>query len=254
MRIERRYTKEGQSPYADIVFRLTTSEIRNPDGSVVFHAENVEVPEQWSQVASDVLAQKYFRKAGVPSRLKKVEEETVPSWLWRSVRRRSGARRTCPKPSASPAKSPASRCSTGWPAPGPIGAGRAAISPAKPTRRRSSTSTATCWRCRWWRRIRRNGSTPACTGPMASTARARAISTSTTGPASWCSRPPPTSIRSRMPASSSQSPTTSSTRAASWICGCGKRACSNTAPAPARISQSCAAKAKGCRAAASRPA
>lgn len=85
MRIERRFTKDGQSPYADIAFRLTTSEIRNPDGSVVFKAENVEVPEFWSQVASDVLAQKYFRKAGVPSRLKKVEEETVPSWLWRSV-------------------------------------------------------------------------------------------------------------------------------------------------------------------------
>ena len=85
MRIERRFTKEGQSPYADISFRLTTSEIKNPDGSVVFHAENVEVPEQWSQVASDVLAQKYFRKAGVPSRLKKVEENSVPSWLWRSV-------------------------------------------------------------------------------------------------------------------------------------------------------------------------
>src|ERR1700723_3186317 len=85
MRIERRYTKDGQSPYAEIEFRLTTSEIRNPDGSVVFHAENVEVPALWSQVASDVLAQKYFRKAGVPARLKKVEEETVPSWLWRSV-------------------------------------------------------------------------------------------------------------------------------------------------------------------------
>ncbi len=85
MRIERRYTKEGQSPYADIAFRLTVSEIRNPDGSVVFHADGVEVPEQWSQVASDVLAQKYFRKAGVPARRKKVEEETVPSWLWRSV-------------------------------------------------------------------------------------------------------------------------------------------------------------------------
>src|SRR5947209_2057529 len=84
MRIERRYTKEGQSPYADIAFRLTTSEIRNPDGSVVFRAENVEVPASWSQVAADVLAQKYFRKAGVPTRLKKVEEETVPSWLWRS--------------------------------------------------------------------------------------------------------------------------------------------------------------------------
>jgi ribonucleoside-diphosphate reductase alpha chain len=85
MRIERRYTKEGQSAYADIAFRTTISEIRNPDGSVVFHADNVEVPQQWSQVASDVLAQKYFRKAGVPSRLKKVEEETIPSWLWRSV-------------------------------------------------------------------------------------------------------------------------------------------------------------------------
>ncbi len=85
MRIERRYTKDGQSPYAEIAFRLTTSEIKNPDGSVVFKAENVEVPESWSQVASDVLAQKYFRKAGVPARLKKVEEETIPSFLWRSV-------------------------------------------------------------------------------------------------------------------------------------------------------------------------
>src|SRR3954462_9835262 len=85
MRIERRFTKDGQSPYAEIAFRLTTSEIRNPDGSTVFKAENVEVPESWSQVASDVLAQKYFRKAGVPARLKRVEEETVPSFLWRSV-------------------------------------------------------------------------------------------------------------------------------------------------------------------------
>jgi ribonucleoside-diphosphate reductase alpha chain len=85
MRIDRRNTTEGQSPYASIDFRLTTSEIRNPDGSVVFRLENVEVPDFWSQVASDVLAQKYFRKAGVAARLKKVEEETVPSWLWRSV-------------------------------------------------------------------------------------------------------------------------------------------------------------------------
>jgi ribonucleoside-diphosphate reductase alpha chain len=85
MRIGRRYTKDGQSPYADIAFRLTTSEIRNPDGSVVFRADDVEVPAAWSQVASDVLAQKYFRKAGVPARLKRVEEASVPSWLWRSV-------------------------------------------------------------------------------------------------------------------------------------------------------------------------
>lgn len=85
MRIERRHTTSGQSPYAGIEFRLTTSEIRNPDGSVVFKMDGVEVPTVWSQVASDVLAQKYFRKAGVAARLKKVEEESVPSFLWRSV-------------------------------------------------------------------------------------------------------------------------------------------------------------------------
>jgi ribonucleoside-diphosphate reductase alpha chain len=85
MRIERRYTTEGQDAYAAIAFRRTTSEIKNPDGSVVFRLTDVEVPTAWSQVASDVLAQKYFRKAGVPARLKKVEENTVPSWLWRSA-------------------------------------------------------------------------------------------------------------------------------------------------------------------------
>jgi len=84
MKIARHFTKEGQSPYADIAFRTTTSEIRNPDGSVVFHLENIEVPAQYSQVAADILAQKYFRKAGVPARLKKTEENGVPSWLWRS--------------------------------------------------------------------------------------------------------------------------------------------------------------------------
>src|ERR1700744_1362542 len=90
MRIERAYTQQGQSPYADIQFRHTTSEIRNPDGSVVFKAENVEVPAFWSQVAADVLAQKYFRKAGIPARLKKVEENDVPSFLWRSVADETG--------------------------------------------------------------------------------------------------------------------------------------------------------------------
>jgi ribonucleoside-diphosphate reductase alpha chain len=68
-----------------MTFRHVTSEIRNPDGSVVFKLDNVEVPDFWSQVAADVLAQKYFRKAGVPARLKKVEENSVPSFLWRSV-------------------------------------------------------------------------------------------------------------------------------------------------------------------------
>jgi ribonucleoside-diphosphate reductase alpha chain len=85
MRIERRFTKDGQSPYADIEFRIAVSEIRNPDGSVVFRAPDIQVPSAWSQVASDILAQKYFRKAGVPKALRKVEENDVPSWLWRSA-------------------------------------------------------------------------------------------------------------------------------------------------------------------------
>jgi ribonucleoside-diphosphate reductase alpha chain len=85
MRIERRHTTANTSPYAAIPFRKTVSEIKNPDGSIVFRLEGIEVPEAWSQVAADVLAQKYFRKAGVPARLKKVEENAVPSWLWRSV-------------------------------------------------------------------------------------------------------------------------------------------------------------------------
>ena len=85
MRIERLYTKAGQSPYQAIEFRETKSEIRNPDGSTVFSQNGIEVPAAWSQVACDVLAQKYFRKAGVPARLKRVEENSVPSFLWRSV-------------------------------------------------------------------------------------------------------------------------------------------------------------------------
>lgn len=85
MRIERRYTIAGTSPYQAIPFRSAVSEIRNPDGSIVFRLDGIEVPEAWSQVASDVLAQKYFRKAGVPARLKKVEENDVPSFLWRSA-------------------------------------------------------------------------------------------------------------------------------------------------------------------------
>ncbi|MFO1184285.1 MAG: vitamin B12-dependent ribonucleotide reductase [Bauldia sp.] len=85
MRVSRHYTEQGKSPYTAIAFRQAKSEIRNPDGSVVFRLDNVAVPEAWSQVAADILAQKYFRKAGVPAKLKRVEENGVPSFLWRSV-------------------------------------------------------------------------------------------------------------------------------------------------------------------------
>ena len=85
MRIERRFTAGGMSPYSGVEFRTTKSEIRNPDGSSVFRLERCVLPAAWSQVAADVLAQKYFRKEGVPARLKPVQEDGVPSWLWRSV-------------------------------------------------------------------------------------------------------------------------------------------------------------------------
>ena len=83
MRVERRFTTAGKSPYAGIDFRNATSEIRNPDGSVVFHLADIKVPAKWSQVASDIIAQKYFRKAGVAACLRTVEEADVPRWLWR---------------------------------------------------------------------------------------------------------------------------------------------------------------------------
>src|SRR5262245_65548988 len=85
MRIERRFTNDGQTAYADIEFRKALSEIKNPDGSVVFRLADIDVPAEFSQIATDVLVQKYFRKAGVPARLKKVEETGVPSFLWLSV-------------------------------------------------------------------------------------------------------------------------------------------------------------------------
>jgi ribonucleoside-diphosphate reductase alpha chain len=83
MRITRTFTVEGASPYDGIEFRTACSEIRNPDGSVVFRADDIEVPSAWSQVAVDVLAQKYFRKAGIPARLRPVDDPSVPEWLRR---------------------------------------------------------------------------------------------------------------------------------------------------------------------------
>ncbi len=85
MHIDRRFTSAGQDPYQGIAFKSATSEIRNPDGSRVFHLPDIEVPADWSQVACDILAQKYFRKAGVPARLRPVEERDVPAWLWRKA-------------------------------------------------------------------------------------------------------------------------------------------------------------------------
>ncbi len=85
MKIERSFTKSGQDAYAEVPFKAATSEIRNPDGTIVFKLENCQIPKGWSQVASDVIAQKYFRKAGVPPETVRVAEKGVPEFLWRSV-------------------------------------------------------------------------------------------------------------------------------------------------------------------------
>ena len=67
MKVPRYFTREGESPYARINFTKRSSSIRNPDGSIVFELDDIAVPDSWSQVATDILAQKYFRKAGVPA-------------------------------------------------------------------------------------------------------------------------------------------------------------------------------------------
>jgi ribonucleoside-diphosphate reductase alpha chain len=83
MIIPRRFTMEGRDPFAAFTFVARSSRIVNPNGTVVFEMRDVLVPEHWSQVAVDVLAQKYFRKAGVPAVAEPVEEAGVPAWLWR---------------------------------------------------------------------------------------------------------------------------------------------------------------------------
>ena len=83
--INRIFTKPELSVYDMIDYDNRTSTIRNPDGSVVFDMQNVEVPTSWSQIATDILAQKYFRKAGVPeveseNSIKQVVHRLVGCW------------------------------------------------------------------------------------------------------------------------------------------------------------------------------
>ncbi len=85
MKIARHFTVDGKDALDTINFEKRTSEIKNPDGTVIFRMEDIYVPESWSQVATDIIAQKYFRKAGVPRLLKKVKEKGIPEWLQPSM-------------------------------------------------------------------------------------------------------------------------------------------------------------------------
>ena len=216
MRIERRYTKaEILSPYEAIEFRTTRSEIRDPDGSTVFAARGLRGSRPaWSQVAADVLAQTYFRKAGVPARLKPVEEADVPSWLWRRVADEA-ALDDLPKTEryVSEILRPPGfdRLAGTWTYWGWKGGYSDSVEDARAFYDELRYMLAS----RWPRPIGRNGSTPACTGPMASTARARAIIMSILVPACSSKSTSAPSIRSRMPVSSNRSPTIWSTKAAS---------------------------------------
>lgn len=83
MQIKRHYTREGESPYVDIPFKTVSSELRRPDGHIMSRVDDFKVPEAWSQVASDILARKYFRKAGVPIETQPDDEPDVPVWAQR---------------------------------------------------------------------------------------------------------------------------------------------------------------------------
>src|SRR4051812_3013450 len=66
MKITRRFTKAGQDVFSTVEYEKRTSRISNPDGSVVFEMNDAEIPKSWSQLATDIMVSKYFRKAGVP--------------------------------------------------------------------------------------------------------------------------------------------------------------------------------------------
>src|SRR5437899_11349099 len=94
MKIARRYTTEGQDSFAAFTFSPRSSRIVNPDGSVVFEMKDLLAPEAWSQVAVDILAQKYFRRAGLPAQSERVAEDGMPAWLQRSKPGEPGASAT----------------------------------------------------------------------------------------------------------------------------------------------------------------
>ena len=85
LKIDRKFTKTGKDPFQKLKWEKRDVEIRNFDGSTAFSMKDVNLPDNYSQVAANVLAQKYLRKAGVPKKLKKIKELDVPIWLQKSV-------------------------------------------------------------------------------------------------------------------------------------------------------------------------
>ncbi len=85
MKIRRHYTKTEQDPYSTVAFKTISSALRGVDGQMLSDEQDVTAPENWSQLACDIMARKYFRKTGVPAKTKPVKEDAVPDWLSRRV-------------------------------------------------------------------------------------------------------------------------------------------------------------------------
>jgi len=83
--IQSRFVPSDREPFDVLTWDQRSSIIRNTDGSVVFEMNDLRIPQGWSQVATDIIAQKYFRKAGVPMITRKLAEDGVPEWLQRSI-------------------------------------------------------------------------------------------------------------------------------------------------------------------------
>lgn len=86
MKIKRHFTTK-ENPHRGIKFKKRNCRIKNFDGSIVFHQDNVEFPEHWSQNACDIFAQKYLRKTRVPKETILIKEKNIPSWLYKSIPR-----------------------------------------------------------------------------------------------------------------------------------------------------------------------
>jgi ribonucleoside-diphosphate reductase alpha chain len=87
LKFKRMYTTPGVDPYETLEWDRRTSKITNPDGSTVFELKDLEVPKSWSQLATDIVASKYFRKAGVPGTGHEVSARQTVTRVARSIRR-----------------------------------------------------------------------------------------------------------------------------------------------------------------------
>ena len=86
MTFDRRHSVAGVDPFEDLEWERRSSAIKNPDGSIVFEMTDVEVPGDWSQLATDIVVSKYFRKAGVPETGSEVSVRQVVTRVARTIR------------------------------------------------------------------------------------------------------------------------------------------------------------------------